>query len=351
MSATACHLDLTRLEKVRHVGTRIVARCPACAEDGGDRGGHHLAILPSGRFACAACPGDSAHRRRVFALVGVSRACERDPEQDRRWRDGRARERLAEQDRRRLVDAARARRAAIIARHPWDPADVWEDSPQRIDCDLVESDPRHFLDALFPSDAVLWTGEVHESGQAGRHAGRWRTCREWCSASAGERVGPMVAPAIWQPGTVSRAAANVAAAPFTVLDFDGFDGAKPETPEQLCSHLAASLALIRWLREGLCWQLAAILWTGGKSLHAWFHSPAPAVLESLRITAGALGLDAGLIGRPEHPCRMPGHRHANTGNLSRVRWLQLPQPVEIALDMRPFPNGPKQLSLPHEATE
>jgi hypothetical protein len=329
MTITDSHLDLSRLEKVRHVGTKIVARCPACAEDGGDRGGHHLAILPSGKFACAAYPGDSAHRRRVFGLVGVLGERERDPEQDRRWREGRAKERLVEQDRRRLVEVARVRRTAIIARHPWDYVDVCDDSPQRIDCPLVEYDARHFLASLFPAAALLWTGEVHESGQDGRHSGRWRTCYEWCSAQADERVGPMVAPAIWQPGTISRAAENVVVAPYVVCDFDGFDGVKPETPEQLRSHLAASLSLIRWLREGLCWQLAAILWTGGKSLHAWFHSPAQNVLESLRATAGALGLDAGLIGRPEHPCRLPGHRHANTGIPSRIQWLQVPQPYPL----------------------
>ena len=279
-------------------------------------------FLPNGKFACAAYPGDSAHRRRVFALVGVLGERERDPEQDRRWREGRTKERLVEQDRRRLVEVAKARRAAIIARHRWDSVDAWDDSPQRIDCPLVEYDARHFLASLFPASALLWTGEVHESGQEGRHAARWRTCREWCSAPAEERVGPMVAPSIWQPGTVSRAAENVAVAPYVVLDFDGFDGVKPESPAQLCSHIAASLAMIRWLREGLLWQLAAVLWTGGKSLHAWFHSPSDEALDSLKTTAGPLGMDAGLIGRPEHPCRLPGHRHAKTGNLSKVLWLQ-----------------------------
>ena len=132
----------------------------------------------------------------------------------------------------------------------------------------------------------------------------------------------MTAPAIWMPETVSRAAANVLASPYVVLDFDGFDGAKPETPDQLQAHLHASFALIRWMREGLHWKLAAILWTGGKSLHAWFHCPSQEVLESLRTTAVPLGLDAGLIGRPEHPCRLPGQRHAKSGKHSRVIWLQ-----------------------------
>lgn len=325
MTSTESHIDLTRIEKVRQTGSKFIGRCPACAENGGDRRGDHLAVLPSGKFACAAYPGDSDHRRRVFALAGVVGDRNPDPEHQRRWLDIRAKERLVELDRRRLVEAAKVRRAAIIARHPWNPADVWESSPQRIDCELVEYDPRHFLGSLFSPDALLWVGTVFESGQEGRHADRWRTCREWQSLPDEARIGPMTTPAIWKPGTSSRASGQVISSPYTVLDFDGFDGVKPEAPEELQMHIDASLAVIHWLRAGLNWQLAAILWTGGKSLHAWFHSPSEDVLESLKVTAEPLGMDAGLIGRPEHPCRLPGHCHAKTGNRSRVMWLQLPQ--------------------------
>lgn len=324
MTPTKSHIDLARIEKVRQVGSKFIGRCPACAENGDDRRGNHLAILPSGKFACAAYPGDSDHRRRVFALVGVIGERDQDPGQKHRWHVMRARERIAEQDRRCLVEVARAKRGAIIERHSWSPADVWENSPQRIDCDLVEYDSHYFLGSLFPQDALLWTGEVHESGQDGRHADRWRTCAEWQSLPAKTRIGPMTTPAIWKPRTSSRTSGQVLASPYTVLDFDGFDKLKPETPEEMRMHTEASLALIHWLRVGLNWQLAAILWTGGKSLHAWFHSPASEVLESLKVTAEPLGLDAGLIGRPEHPCRLPGHVHTKTGNRSRVVWLQLP---------------------------
>jgi hypothetical protein len=229
-----------------------------------------------------------------------------------------------------LVATAQVKRSAIIARHPWTPADVWENSPQRIDCPLVKSDPRHFLASLYPENAILWTGETTESGQGGLYAKRWRTCQKWCTAPDGERVGPMVTPATWNPETVSRSAVNVESAPYVVLDFDGFDGKSPTTPEQLQTHIHASLALIRWIREGLHWQLAAILWTGSKSMHAWFHSPPNEVLASLRTSASALGVDAGLVGNSEHPCRLPGHVHAKTGNKSRVLWLQNPPPKPAA---------------------
>jgi hypothetical protein len=64
-------LDLNRIEKVRQQGDCYRGRCPACAEAGGDRQGHHLTIFKDGRFACAANQGDSDHRKAIFALVGI----------------------------------------------------------------------------------------------------------------------------------------------------------------------------------------------------------------------------------------------------------------------------------------
>lgn len=66
-------LDLKKLEKTKRRGTNIIARCPACAEAGGDRKGEHLIINVWGKFACVLYPGadGQAHRQRIFELVGV----------------------------------------------------------------------------------------------------------------------------------------------------------------------------------------------------------------------------------------------------------------------------------------
>lgn len=64
-------LDVKRLEKVRELAGGVTqARCPACAEDGGDTKGQHLRIYPNGRYGCCVHPKDRAHRKRIFALVG-----------------------------------------------------------------------------------------------------------------------------------------------------------------------------------------------------------------------------------------------------------------------------------------
>lgn len=316
------HIDTTRLENIRHRGDDVISACPACREMGKDTAGDNLRVYSGGPFNCIAHPKDREHNRRIFALVGVRGTMPRlDPVEQYQQRVRYARERQRAQDLAELQHAARVHRATVISRWAWDPADVWEDSPQRIDQPLVSQDPRWFIQSLFSPDSVVWTGDVRHSGT--RHADRWRTVMQWMDAPPGT-VGPMIAPCTWPPGTVSRTGQNVLSSPFVVLDFDGFDGHKPATPAEIEKHIAASLALVRWLRDGQHWRLAALVHTGGKSVHAWFHSPPTAVVQSLKAPADALGIDQTLIGHPAHPCRLPGQRHEKTANLSRVLWLQLP---------------------------
>jgi hypothetical protein len=64
-------LDRTKLQKVRELASGgLQAQCPACAEAGRDRTGEHLRISPEGKFGCCVFPGDSEHRKRIFAVAG-----------------------------------------------------------------------------------------------------------------------------------------------------------------------------------------------------------------------------------------------------------------------------------------
>lgn len=306
-------VDLSRLEKARlFPDGKITARCPACAEEGRDRTGNHLVIFPSGKLACVA---DPAHWWRVRELVGVSEHKKPAPRPERN-RDEQAR-RNRDQERKKLEAFARENRPDILRRYHWHPADLWEDSPTRPN-DAAD-DPRVFLTSLFPPSAIVWTGSVFDSGE--RHRNRWRSVCDWFDSPL-EELGPMTTPATWKPETVSRSQGAIASAPFVVLDFDGQEGRKPATAPELETHLSESLALVRWLKDRLRWRLAAILTTGGKSIHAWFEDPGPACLESLRPTFAPFGIDGGLIGHPEHPCRLPGQIHSATGKRSRVLWLR-----------------------------
>lgn len=65
-------LDLSKLENIKENRSHIIARCPACAEQGRDRKGNHLSIDENGRFTCVLYSGESGreHRKRIFKLVG-----------------------------------------------------------------------------------------------------------------------------------------------------------------------------------------------------------------------------------------------------------------------------------------
>ncbi len=66
-------LDTTKLENVEHRRSRLITRCPACAEQGNDSKGEHLSIDEQGRFSCVIYPGDTGkeHRKRIFELTGI----------------------------------------------------------------------------------------------------------------------------------------------------------------------------------------------------------------------------------------------------------------------------------------
>lgn len=298
-------LDLERQENVRHVGGKVTFRCPGCAAEGADRTGNNAALLANGKWSCVR---DPSHTQAIWDAAGIpsdrpprplsaAEKYRRAEAKERRQREQRQRERAAQQ--------AKDARAGLVAAFPWDPADVWDDSPSRLEDDSAD-DPRLFIAALFAPEAVVWAGEVFDANKPDH----FRTASDW-QESRPEDLGPMIAPATWKPEAAGRTRENVASAPYTVIDLDG-------------GNRADQLATVRWLREGRGadgqrqpWKLAAIVATGGKGIHAWFHASGSIAPE----IAAALDIDKSLLGHPEHPARLPGQRHAKTGTLSRVLWL------------------------------
>ena len=68
-------LDISRLEKVQRKGDgSIVARCPACVQDGHDKKGDHLIGYPDGRYGCVANPRDKTHNKLIMSLAGTHSA-------------------------------------------------------------------------------------------------------------------------------------------------------------------------------------------------------------------------------------------------------------------------------------
>ena len=67
-------INIEKLENVNDKGSRIIARCPACAEQGNDNKGEHLSIDDQGRFSCVMYSGaaGAGHRKRIFAMIGIN---------------------------------------------------------------------------------------------------------------------------------------------------------------------------------------------------------------------------------------------------------------------------------------
>ena len=66
-------LDITKLENVKELPGKTIARCPACAEIEQDKKGEHLFIGDEDRFGCVIYPGEAGreHRQRIIALAGI----------------------------------------------------------------------------------------------------------------------------------------------------------------------------------------------------------------------------------------------------------------------------------------
>ena len=64
-------LNTEKLENVKHKGSCISARCPACAEQGNDNKGNHLFIDEQGsdfRVLYILVRQEIEHRKRIFAI-------------------------------------------------------------------------------------------------------------------------------------------------------------------------------------------------------------------------------------------------------------------------------------------
>ena len=322
-------LDVNKLDEVvlQPEGC-IRARCPACRSQGRDNGASaHLWIYPNGRFGCAAHQGDRNHKREILRLAASAQG-------QRAFPFTASRERINP-----AAAAARANLGAIVRKFA-DPnlTLLLRDNPHSFAWLFKNSDPRYFLSCLFPPDAIIWTGRTTDSGAG--YSNSWKRADQLRLAPPDKIRGPFTTPAVWPEGTTSRARKLVLWAPYVVLDFDEIDGIKPDSPSDIHRLFQQSIALIRWIRSDMGWSLAAIVQTGNKSLHAWFHKPAiPEAVPSLKSVCKVLGVDE-TVDNPSQPCRLPGQIHHKSGKLSRLLWLQRPESLpEWPLGALPFPSS------------
>jgi hypothetical protein len=103
---------------------------------------------------------------------------------------------------------------------------------------------------------------------------------------------------------------------FVVVESDEIgEGKLYADKDEFCS-------LIRWLREGCGWHLAAVVDSGNRSLHAWFQHPGLIDMEHLGKHAAALGLDKKFT-EASQPWRLPGVVRENATTRQQLVYLDL----------------------------
>jgi len=63
-------IDIAKLENVKNAQDKVIARCPACAANGKDTTGNHLAVFKNGKFGCVIDDGVE-HRNLILKLAGL----------------------------------------------------------------------------------------------------------------------------------------------------------------------------------------------------------------------------------------------------------------------------------------
>lgn len=212
---------------------------------------------------------------------------------------------------------------AILRKFAWPLDELRASSPATIPSDPAE----HFREylKLYPSDDIIWIGEIYDSGKE-VHRSNFRRVAEWVEHARAH--GPMVCPACFQPGVMSRCNMNVLERRFLVVESDTIDDEtarklaadEPLTAADKLNNKLGCAAIFRWLREHVGLRLRAVVDSGNKSLHGHFDLPSPECLAELEIILPALKCDTALM-RPSQPVRLPGWNR--DGEFQRLLFLDL----------------------------
>ncbi|MCX6911364.1 MAG: hypothetical protein NTY01_25435 [Verrucomicrobia bacterium] len=229
------------------------------------------------------------------------------------------------------LDAGKMLRGILAAGDGAAEADLWEASPIRLDWSPKDDAPQ-LLRMLYAPDDKVFIGGRHDSGAA--HV---RTVADWLSrfetgAAVPEHIIPNPLrgdPGLTKDGKPSfRADSCVAAFRFAVVEFDS-------TPESLRD---AGATVTAWPLESQAafwagalrfnWPIAALIDSGGKSIHCWLAVDAAdaeqwtATVEEVlfREYLTPLGVDS-TCRNEARLSRMPGHYRREKGRWQRILYF------------------------------
>lgn len=184
----------------------------------------------------------------------------------------------------RIGTIAESNKSRYLTHYNWDPADMFESSPQGLD----GFNDYHGILSLFKPDDIVWVGAVKDSGN---HPKNFQRVEDWMRLT--QPVGQFTTGAVFKSGTISRANDNVEVRRYLVVESDVLT--KPEIG-----------AVFQLMRDLFRMKLHAIVDTAGKSLHGWFESPVKQEWENqLKAFLVPLGCDPATF-KPSQPVRMAG---------------------------------------------
>jgi hypothetical protein len=192
----------------------------------------------------------------------------------------------------RIKTIAESNKSRYLTHYNWEPSDMWEESPMRLD--TPQEQYGAFL-SLFHDADNIWIGDITDSG---RHPQNFQRKEEWAKLSL--PIGQFTTGSVFVPGTVSRSNDKVDQRLYLVVESDTLT--KPQMG-----------AVFQLMRDLFKMKMYAIVDTGGKSLHGWFENPPKKEwAEQLKAFLVPLGCDPATF-KPSQPVRIPGaKRNATT---------------------------------------
>lgn len=185
---------------------------------------------------------------------------------------------------------------------PRSPRSLYENSQTALP-NWITRDRCSFLRIFHPDD-IIWTGFVSESSSRNFHR-----VGDTINAKGGRT--PYVSTSSYKPRSEKRLKENIKARRFLVVESD-----------ELSIGQQVAL-LINLSRE---WQLAAVVTTGGKSLHGWFRWRrewnSEMGLRELSARLKAMHCDTAAL-RPNQIYRLPGILNADTLRFQSLIYLNL----------------------------
>jgi hypothetical protein len=179
----------------------------------------------------------------------------------------------------------------ILERYRWPVEQMISDSPAQLEAEDGLRQFGRWL-GLFEETDVVWIGDVYDSGKEVNRR-NFRSVTMW--RRSGEIPGNFTCGSTFKPGTFTRNNECVVERKYLVVESDELR--KEEVG-----------GVFRFMREELRYPLAAVVDTGGKSLHAWFRAPASVEREqALKICLTGLKCDPRMFGGSQ-PARVPGAR-------------------------------------------